>query len=151
MGSFFGAGLERAWQRRCTAGKDTLYWYISKLPNHCYWILTMVLHAVPLRTMPPPFPRPSQHCFCQQAANDVEESVGRGMEALGLHSSSVALGLVNAVYASRDRLDRIHRRVIKKDMHGAMARVRPCRRSTIQKMPAERVRSDGLATRERGG
>ena len=63
-----------------------------------------------MKCMPPPFPRPSQHCFCQQAANDVEEGIGRDMEALGLHASAVALGLVNAVYALRDGLDRGHQK-----------------------------------------
>ena len=46
MGPFFGAGLERAWQRRFTAGKDRSYWYFSELPYRCYWMLTIVLHAV---------------------------------------------------------------------------------------------------------
>ena len=35
-----------------------------------------------------------------------------------LDASTVALGLANAVYASRDSLGRIHRRVTKVDMHG---------------------------------
>ena len=43
------------------------------------------------------------------------------MEAFELHASAVALGLVNDVYASRDRLDRINRMITKVDMHGAMA------------------------------
>ena len=41
----------------------------------------------------------------------------------GLHVSAVALGLVNAVYASRDRLGRIYRRITKVEMYGVMARV----------------------------
>ena len=42
----------------------------------------------------------------------------------GLHASAVALGLVNAIYTSRDRLGRIHRRITKVDMHGVMTRFR---------------------------